>query len=153
MLLRASSELQGESADLHAVTDGEAAAHSGVVDGEILVRFAEACVQGTDEELDRARADALAKLQPDAFVDAAAVVGNFQRMVRIADGAGIPLDTPLQVLASNVVTEIGIDQFSSAQNTRPLGALGRLAGRVLSPVAMPLARLFARRMMRGAPPS
>ena len=44
------------------------------------------------QDLAERRAELAAALGPDAVVDAAATVANYQRMVRIADGCGIPLD-------------------------------------------------------------
>ena len=133
---------------MHAVTDTDAAARSGVAHGEQLVRFAEAVLGRDNALLERARQDALDALGPEAFVDAAAVVGNFQRMVRIADGTGIPLDTPVNALSTDLQSEIGIDSYSSAGNTPPLGTLARILGRVLRPVTIPLLRVVARTMSR-----
>ena len=133
---------------MRAVTDSAAAAHSGVANGDVLVRFAEAVLGRDDALLERARQEALAALGPDAFVDAAAVVGNFQRMVRIADGTGIPLDTPVNALSTDLQSEIGIDAYGSAANTPPLGTLARSLDRLLRPVTVPLLRLVARTMRR-----
>ena len=116
-MLRASSELAGTEVDLHAVTDGKAAATSGVAHADTLVRFAEALVGGDDGRLTRARAELLQKVGPEALVDAAAVVGNFQRMVRIADATGIPLDAPMERVTEDLRSELGIDHFGSAANT------------------------------------
>ncbi len=146
MLLRASGELVGQAVDVHALTDPEAAAQSGVAHGDVLLRFAEAVLGRDDALLERARQQALDALGPDAFVDAAAVVGNFQRMVRIADGTGIPLDTPVNALSTDLQSEIGIDAYASAANTPPLETLARSLGRLLRPVTMPLLRLVARTM-------
>jgi hypothetical protein len=53
-----------------------------------------------------------------ALVDPAAVVGNFQGMVRIgivriADGAGIPLDGVTLALTSGLREDLGIEEGSS----------------------------------------
>ena len=47
--------------------------------------------------------------------DAAAFVGNFQRMVRIADGTGIQLDEIAEVPSRAFRGRMGIDEFASAQ--------------------------------------
>ena len=49
-----------------------------------------------------------------ALVDAAAVVGNFERMVRIADGTGIPLDKPVAMVSADMREELGLDAKSVA---------------------------------------
>ena len=67
---------------------GEAA---GVRGSAELTAFAEATVAGDPGAIASARAAVRTALGDEATVDAAAVIGNFQRMVRIADGCGIPL--------------------------------------------------------------
>ena len=100
-----------------------------------LGAFAEALVARDELGLGRSREELLAGLGPDGFVDAAAVASNFQRMVRIADATGIPLDAPLQLLSEDLRGELGLGRFGSAANTPPSGRFGRVAGRVLRPVA------------------
>ncbi len=53
----------------------------------------------------------------DVVVDAAAVAGNFQRMVRIADATGIPVDEPMQALSRGIQEDLDLRRFHSAQNT------------------------------------
>jgi len=151
MLLRVSGEISGETPDLSAVTDGGASAQSGIAHGEVLVAFAEAAVAGTGEDLARARSAVVDAMGPDAMVDAAAIIGNFQRMVRIADSTGIPLDAPLARLSADVRADIGIDTFGSARNTPQSGPLTRAFARLAGPIMGPMARLLTRRIMR--PPS
>ncbi len=78
--------------DVRAVVDDAAAQASGVRHGDALIAFADAVVRGDETARARARADVLDRLGPEELVDAAAVAANFQRMVRIADSIGIPLD-------------------------------------------------------------
>lgn len=139
MLLRASSELEGGHADLHAVTDG---VESGVPDGDVLVPFAEAAVARDADALRAARARVEERMGPEALVDSAAIVANFQRMVRIADGAGIPLDTPLSLVSADMRDELGIDKFGSADATPPVVGVRRMLGRVMRPLIPYLFRRF-----------
>ena len=74
-----------------------------------------------------------------ALVDAAAVVGNFQRMVRIADGTGIPVDAVVQTLSDDFREEIGLEKFVS-RRTEGIGAVGRALG----PVARGAFKTFLR---------
>jgi hypothetical protein len=87
-MLRASIEYHGTDGDLRAVTQGSKIGDSGIAHGETLVTFAEAAVTGDSAQLATARDAVRAAIGSDGLVDAAAVIGNFQRMVRIADGTG-----------------------------------------------------------------
>ncbi len=156
MMLRASVESQGDEVDVHAVTDGKAAHASGVAHAEALIGFAEravAAMQGDEEGaagLAEARDRVRREIGGEGLVDAAGVVGNFQRMVRIADGTGIPLDAPVKILTEDIRADLGINGFGSAANTRPVGAVGRLVGSVLRPVSTKLFKSMARRRQRAS---
>ncbi len=145
MLLRASSESQGETVELRALT--AAGAESGVRHGGVLTRFAEAAVRGTPQELAAAREGLHGAMSPAAVVDAAAVVANFERMVRIADATGIPLDKPVAVFSADLREQLGIDAYGSAANTPPV----RGAWRVVARLARPLVPFFMRRFAERRP--
>ena len=127
-MLRASIEYQGGETDLRSLTEGTKAAETGIEGGDELVAFAEAAVGGEPASIATARDALRARLGPEATVDAAGIVGNFQRMVRIADGTGIPLDAPLLVLTDDFREEIGLDDFATARGK--VGPIARLAGSV-----------------------
>ena len=138
-----SSEISGAEVDLRAVTDPSVA--SGVAHGEALVAFADALVGGGEGELERARDRLLAELGPAGLVDAAAVAANFERMVRIADGTGIPLDPPLRMVTAELRDELSLGAFRSAANTPPATRGQRILGRALRPFTRGLMRLVFRR--------
>jgi hypothetical protein len=148
MLLRVSGQTEGADYDLHAVTAGpEAATPSGVEHASELLALADAVVRGSDAELASARERALAVLGPDGFVAAAAVAANFERMVRIADATGIPLDAPVAAMSADMRAELGIDAFGSAANTPRTSTAQRVVGRALAPLArwlMPALRRLSR---------
>jgi hypothetical protein len=144
-----SGELEGASVDLHALTDAGAAGTAGVAHERELLALAEAVVQGGEAELAAARRAALAALGSESFLAAAAVAGNFERMVRIADATGIPLDAPLAALTADLRAELGIDAFGSAANTPPVSRLRWLLGRALAPLASRLLPALARLSRRG----
>jgi hypothetical protein len=101
-MLRASIEYYGRDADVRVITEGAKLGDAGIPHGERLATFAEAAVKGDAAELATAR-DALRDAAGSAaLVDAAAVVGNFERMVRIADGTGIPVDSVMSTLVDAV---------------------------------------------------
>ena len=125
--------------DLEAITKGAGDEVAGVAFGAELIAYADAVVaRSTDVPETR---DAVHKSMGDAgVVDAAAVIANFQRMVRIADGTGIAIDGPLDVLSADIRHEIGINDFPSAEGRGRNGTLRRLAA--------PLMRLAMARFMR-----
>ena len=145
-MLRASTKTAGTDVDVHAVMGGEFSA-AGVTHGDLLVAFAEAAVAAGDEkdaELTAAREKLLAVASPELVVDAAAVVGNFQRMVRIADGTGIPIDSRMNALTAGMREDLGIDQFGSAVNTPEVGGAGKAVGRVAQAAANGAMRLASK---------
>ena len=89
---------------------------SGVEHGEVLLRYADAAV-GHTPDLAAARGAVNATMGPDAVVDCAATIANFQRMVRIADGCGIPLDSFSRRESEKWRDGLGIDGFRSRGNT------------------------------------
>jgi hypothetical protein len=138
-MLRASIEFHGSDGDLRAITEGSKFGDGGITHGERLTAFAEAAVSGDSAQLATAR-DALRDAAGSAVVvDAAAVIGNFQRMVRIADGTGIPVDTVVATMSDDFRDEIGIDEYVSKRvvETGPVA-------RALGPVARTAAKTFLR---------
>jgi len=109
MLLRASGQATGQAFDLHAVTEG--AATSGVAHEEVLLTLAEAVVSDDEGTLATARTHVLDELGPAALVDAAGVASNFERMVRIADATGIPLDSFLDEMTVDMRAELHLARF------------------------------------------
>ena len=89
---------------------------SGVEHGEVLLRYSDAAV-GRTSDLDQAREAVNLAMGPEAVVDCAATIANFQRMVRIADGCGIPLDPFSRTESEKWREGLGIDNFRSWGNT------------------------------------
>ena len=146
MMLRASSKTTGLDVDLDAVM-GANASGTGVPHGDLLVSFAEAACAAADErdaELAAVRNKLLTAAGPGSLVDAAAVVANFQRMVRVADGTGIPLDSQLNTLTAGLREDLGIDQFSSAANTAKVGSAAKAVGRLAQTVMIGAMKLATR---------
>jgi hypothetical protein len=136
--------MSGAAVDVSAVTDAKAARQSGVAFAEELIAFVDAAV-GDDRDATAGARNALREAAgPEALVDAAAVAANFQRMVRIADGSGIPLDTPLELLSASVREDLALDAFAS-DHVRPSAATWkRLAGRALAPLLRRAMQLTSR---------
>ena len=154
-MLRASVEMQGGEVDLNALTDAGAAAESGVEHGAVLIEFAEAVVRQDEPAMVRSRAAVRAVLGDLGLIDAAGIVANFQRMVRIADATGIPLDAPVEMLSADVRAGLGVDAYAGAANTPAAGGLQRAffqPVRVEPPYPIrvdPQARLAALRSLAG----
>ena len=113
MLLGRSSE-DNDKLNLNGTVRNEI--DSGVEHGEVLLRYSDAAV-GRTPELKQAREALETAMGPDAVVDCAATIANFQRMVRIADGCGIPLDSLSRRESEKWRADLGIDSFRSRSNT------------------------------------
>jgi hypothetical protein len=146
-MLRASIEYSGSGADLQGISEGAKAGDSGIEHGERLTAFADAAVQGDPAELATAR-DALRDAAGSAaLVDAAAVIGNFERMVRIADGTGIPLDGMVTALSGDIREDLGLETYQSRRLTGSSGVV-QLLGPALRGVAGVVLRIAGRRARR-----
>ena len=108
-MLRESSRNHEESVDFAAVMDGDV--ESGVPHGAALVQFAEAVVAGSGADCEAARQALANTMGAEALVDAAGVISNFERMVRIADATGISIG-PMSEEDHALVRELGIDRFA-----------------------------------------
>lgn len=53
----------------------------------------------------------LETMGPEAMVDAAGVASNFERMVRIADATGIPLDERMAKASKDVREALDLERF------------------------------------------
>lgn len=137
MLLRESSKAIGEVEDLDdlAATVGRGG-DGGVPHGEALVRFGEAVTQGTDD-VAAARSQLIDALGAEGFVQACAIVGIFNGLVRVADASGIPLDSGTLSASRDFRGELGLDQYPSAANT------SLEAGEASAGMAPDVAKLFA----------
>ncbi len=118
MQLRGSSPTS--EIDLHAAVNANT--ENGVPHGALLNTFAEAVLGTDDVQLDTVRNAIVTELGPAALVDAAAVIGGFMQMDRIADAAGVPLDDFVVEATNDVREDLGLHAFASARNT--LGVAG-----------------------------
>ncbi len=134
---------------MRAVTEGTAAT-SGVTHGDLLVAFADACITGDEAARAGARNALAAAAGPEALVEAAATVGNFERMVRIADGTGIPVDGSMRTLAHGIQEELDLVSFASAANSPEPGLATKLMQRTLGTLLHAGLRIAGRiRRLRG----
>lgn len=116
-MLRVSMTTTGRQMALDAVSGSVASAAAGVPFGAELVRFAEAVAQRDVLALAAARRELLDAAGARVLVDAAGVAANFQRMVRIADATGIPVDRIDTELSREVRSTLGLERYAGARNT------------------------------------
>jgi hypothetical protein len=108
-LLRASGRHAGLDYDLDAVMRGDPA--SDVPHGGPLLAFADAALGGDEAALTHAR-EAVRKVVGDAGLsDAAAVIGGFDGITRIADATGIPLEPDKAELTADFFDALDIGRF------------------------------------------
>lgn len=113
MMLRGSVQQRGDEVDLQAIVAGtEVDSH--IPGGEELIELVEAALEHP-ETLDQARKSLSVALGPEALIDAAGVIGNFQRMVRIADATGIPVDAMTAVVTEDIRADLKLNDFVSAR--------------------------------------
>jgi len=134
-MLSLSADLSQAPVNLDMVIGDEAAAE-GVAHGRALLSFAEAIARRDESALVSSRQALEREAGAGVVVDAAAVAANFQRMVRIADSTGIPLDTAAAALSAGIRKQLDLGSYGSAQDTPKDGWKVRL----LSLVARPIAR-------------
>jgi len=133
---------QANGGNIDAVADASKAAESTVQHAEELIAFADAAIGRDEEKMRLAREVLLQAVGPKGLVDAAGVVGNFERMNRIADAGGLELDAPVRVLTANIRGELGLDKLESAHRAKPVGRISKLVARVAIPIA---ARVYSKR--------
>ena len=117
MALRVSALHNEMEVDLQAVNGDAESAAVGIEFGPELMRFAESLAARSDE-LEDHREALLETAGPAVLVDAAGVAANFQRMVRIADAIGIPVDERMTgEMSMQVRAELDLERFPSARNS------------------------------------
>ena len=139
--------MSGEAVNLKGITEGNAVT-VGLPGAEGLIRFAEAAVGDDADQIRIAREAVKDELGIDAMVDAAGGIANFQRMVRIADGTGIPLDSAVAMMTSGIREDLGLNLYGSAGNTPALSTLQRLMGALLQPLLPLVVKLMTRKMAK-----
>lgn len=143
-MLRASIEFSGDQASVEGIVQGAQAGDAGIEYGERLLAFVDAVMGDDPDERKAAREALLAAAGPELVVDAAGVIGNFERMVRIADGTGIALDGVVELISGDLQDELGLDRFASLRRASGIG-LGRRVGPLLRPAVLAALRLVGKR--------
>ena len=116
-MLRASALTNNTEVDIQSINGDAISAATGIEFGPELLAFAESIAARDTKAITQTRSALLAIAGPQAVVEAAGVAANFQRMVRIADSIGIPVDNMATELGQSVRKELNLERFASAQNT------------------------------------
>jgi hypothetical protein len=132
-MLRASSDATGSNYKADAIAEGKDAGDGNIPHGALLVAFAEAAFGDDETALRNLRSQIRSELGNEQLVDSCGVIANFQRMVRIADGTGIPLDPIMMSISRDLRSELGLDSFSGAGNSRST-LVEKLSRRVTGPL-------------------
>jgi hypothetical protein len=103
----------GDDYDLSAVMDGEAAAESGVAEGDLMNAFAEGVCHRDPDQTAAARAGIVAALGDKAMSDAAAVIAAFNAYPRAADATGLPLEDAKAEGTVEMRAEFGFDSLDT----------------------------------------
>lgn len=85
----------------------------GVAHGAALIDFAERVLGADDAALANARERVVQAVGADGLVDAAAVVGLFNAIDRVADATGIPLEPQKAEASADFRAALGIDAFAA----------------------------------------
>ena len=120
-MLRESIQADGQSIDLEGLADPDCKEIAGLKNSKTLIEYADVFMS-RDAVLLAVVCEKLEKeMGPQALVDAAGVASNFQRMVRIADGTGIPVDPGNYDMKADLIEQLDLKQYESAKNTLDRG--------------------------------
>ena len=117
MALRRNALAKNREIDIRQVRTEENADDGGIDCGRELNSFVDAFMSHDEAQLSQAREALVNAMGAAGMVEAAAVAGNFQRMVRIADCIGIPFDESRMEMTAGVREELKLNEFQSAENT------------------------------------
>ncbi|MBL8673886.1 MAG: hypothetical protein IPK81_00975 [Rhodospirillales bacterium] len=112
-MLRGSGQFSGDDYDLAGVMEG--GGDTGVPHAAALLAFADAVIGRDADATADAREALTAAIGAAAVVDAAAVVGGFDAITRIADATGIPLDARVETQSAGWRGPLGIDRFADGK--------------------------------------
>lgn len=112
MLLRASGQHTGDDYDL---TNIHGSDDDKIPRAAALLAYADAFYADDSAVLDQARQTLRAAIGDAALVDAAAIVGIYDAVVRVADATGTPLEDYKAKISEDLRDELGINDFPAAR--------------------------------------
>lgn len=113
-MLSWSSEITNTPVDLRAITDT-------TVDpltpgGFALVRYTDAVLSRSTNRIAVEAESVASELGPAGLVDAAAVIGNFEMMNRVADGTGMPVGRGSRARNADLIDSLGLDRYDHTEH-------------------------------------
>ena len=116
-MLRGSARGSSVEVDIQGINGHAKAAGFGIEFGSDLMHFAEAIASRDKQSLGISLENLVKVAGPQVVVEAAAVAANFQRMVRIADSIGIPIDEISFKTGNRIREDLNLERFASARHT------------------------------------
>lgn len=116
-MLRESIQADGQTIDLEGLADTNCKEIAGLENSALLIEYADAFMSRDAEQLVLVRDKMEKAMGANKLVDASGVASNFQRMVRIADGTGIPIDPGRYDVKVDLIEQLGLGEYESAKNT------------------------------------
>jgi hypothetical protein len=113
-MLRVSANETESDIDINMIMGSEAASHSDIQYARELVQFAGSLASRDESALKEARDALFSQAGPSVLVDVAGVAANFQRMVRIADAVGIPVDSNDNEMSNQVRSDLDLYKFDQS---------------------------------------
>ncbi len=108
-MLSSSAIAYGYDLDVAAISDPSVPI--GIPGGQELLFFVDAVMTRTPNDLEGAQSAIINVLGPESLVDAAAVLGNFEMMNRVAEGSGIPVSVQAIERLSDTIEKLGLNSF------------------------------------------
>ncbi len=116
-MLRVSAQTTDTEVDLQAINGNAESAAMGIEFGPELMRFGTAIAERNPTDIADARQALREAAGGVVVVDAAGVAANFQRMVRIADSIGIPVDDMTSELGREIRSTLELERFPGAKHS------------------------------------
>lgn len=83
----------------------------GIANGALLIRFADAVLTGSDDDLAAVRVEIAETMGGEALTDTAAVAALFNAIDRVADSTGIELEVEKAEATEDFRADIGVNDF------------------------------------------
>ena len=114
-MLSLSIETTGQTFELDGLTNPSFTKIDGTQHSEVLIRFIDAVMNDDGSALATARETLVSEIGVEAMVDVVGIASNFQRMVRIADGTGIPpTNLGMDALTEELNEKLGLNEYAGA---------------------------------------
>lgn len=116
-MLSVSIDTTEEKIDMSGITDKACTEIIGIPHSRALLRFADAFMGKDADELSVAREMLIQEMGSEVMVEVAGIACNFQRLTRIADSTGCPVDMVegpgLRPLLEGLNEKLGINEYAS----------------------------------------